>query len=145
MARAALFGDTVLAAAGRPSVEVITAAKTDLQAGQTIDGLGGYMTYGLAENAEVVQAERLLPIGLAEGCTLLRDIPKDGIITYDDVRLPEGRLSDQLRAEQDAMFWGRTGRDDPCVAPALPPRCCCFVPKYLNFPPSHTSTCSSPA
>jgi predicted homoserine dehydrogenase-like protein len=84
---------------------VIAAAKTDLRAGQTLDGLGGYMTYGLAENAEVVQAERLLPIGLAEGCTLLHDIPKDGIITYADVQLPPNRLSDQLRAEQDAMFW----------------------------------------
>ncbi|WP_322823140.1 NAD(P)-dependent oxidoreductase [Chloroflexus sp.] len=105
VARAALFGDTVLAAAGRPMVEVITAAKTDLYAGQTLDGLGGYMTYGLAENADVVQAERLLPIGLAEGCTLLRDIPKDGIISYADVQLPANRLSDQLRAEQDALFW----------------------------------------
>ncbi|MCX7859642.1 MAG: NAD(P)-dependent oxidoreductase, partial [Chloroflexus sp.] len=71
-----------------------------------IDGLGGYMTYGLAENADVAHAENLLPIGLAEGCVLRRDIPKDGVITYADVSLPSGRLSDQLRAEQDAMVWG---------------------------------------
>ena len=43
-------------------------------------------------------------MGVAEGCTLLRDIPQDQAITYDDVVLPEGRLVDQLRREQEAYF-----------------------------------------
>ena len=43
-------------------------------------------------------------MGLAEGCTLVHDVPKDTAITYDDVRVPGGRLVDQLRAEQDAAF-----------------------------------------
>jgi len=62
------------------------------------------MTYGLCENADVARSENLLPIGLAEGCHLKRSIPKDQVLTYDDVILPEGRLCDVLRAEQDAYF-----------------------------------------
>lgn len=104
VARAVLFGDAVLAPLGRPYVEVITAAKTDLKKGQTLDGLGGYMTYGLAENAAVLQDENLLPIGLAEGGRLTRDVAKDEVLTRDDVILPEGRLCDRLRAEQDKLF-----------------------------------------
>jgi predicted homoserine dehydrogenase-like protein len=102
--RVAIFGDATLASAGAPQVEVITTAKKDLKAGEVIDGIGYFMTYGECENADVVAQERLLPIGLAEGCTLKRDIPKDAALTYDDVEFPEGRLIDQLRAEQDRLF-----------------------------------------
>jgi predicted homoserine dehydrogenase-like protein len=103
-ARAVLCNDAALTPLGRPYVEVITAAKTDLKAGSTIDGLGHYMTYGLCENYPVAEQENLLPIGIAEGCKLKRDIPKDACITYDDVEIPEGRLVDKLREEQKAHF-----------------------------------------
>jgi predicted homoserine dehydrogenase-like protein len=43
-------------------------------------------------------------MGLAEGCRLRHDIPKDGVIGYDDVDVPQGRLCDRLRAEQEARF-----------------------------------------
>ena len=104
VARAVLLGDATIAPAGPPRVDVVAAAKTDLSAGNTIDGLGGYLTYGLAENSDVVAAERLLPIGLAEGCRLTRNVAKDAVLTYEDVEVPEGRLSDRLRAEQAAAF-----------------------------------------
>ena len=44
-------------------------------------------------------------MGLAEGCTLLRDVKKDQALTYADVKLPAGRLSDELRAQQNARFF----------------------------------------
>jgi predicted homoserine dehydrogenase-like protein len=103
IARAVLFGDATLAPIA-PMVEVITAAKVDLKAGETIDGLGYYMTYGLAENADVVDREDLLPIGVAEGCVLTRDIAKDEVLSYADVKLPGGRLIDHLRDEQRQRF-----------------------------------------
>ena len=103
-ARVVLFGDAVLAPVGAPKVEVITMAKTNLKSGDTLDGIGWYMTYGEAENANVTKAENLLPMGIAEGCKLKRDIPKDQALTYDDVILPEGRLVDKLRAEQTSYF-----------------------------------------
>ena len=101
--RAVLFGDATIAPDHGLRVEVVATAKKDLHGGETIDGFGGYMTYGLAENAETARAEDLLPIGLAEDARLTRDIPKDQVLTYADVERPEGRLSDRLRAEQDAL------------------------------------------
>jgi predicted homoserine dehydrogenase-like protein len=105
VARAVLFGDAALTPLGAPCVDVVTTAKIDLKAGQVLDGIGYYMTYGLCENSDVVRAQDLLPIGLAEGCQLKRDIPKDQVLTYADVELPEGRLCDKLRSEQNAYFF----------------------------------------
>jgi predicted homoserine dehydrogenase-like protein len=104
IARVALFGDPTVAPLDRPRVEVVATAKRDLRAGEALDGIGWYMTYGLAENADVVAAEDLLPMGLAEGCRLVRDVPQDQVLTYADVEVPEGRLCDRLRAEQNAHF-----------------------------------------
>jgi len=104
VARAVLFQDPVMAPLGGPIVDVVTTAKIDLKAGETLDGIGFYMTYGQCENSDVTQAQNLLPMGLAEGCRLKRDVSKDQVLTYDDVELPEGRLCDKLRAEQNAYF-----------------------------------------
>ena len=62
------------------------------------------MSYGQCENSEIVREQNLLPMGLAEGCRLKRDISKDQVLTYDDVELPQGRLCDKLRSEQNAKF-----------------------------------------
>jgi predicted homoserine dehydrogenase-like protein len=104
VARAVLLGDAAIAPLRGPLVDVVAAAKVDLEAGQELDSLGGYLTYGLAENADVVAAEGLLPIGLAPGCRLVRDVAKDAVLTRDDVEPPPGRLSDRLRAEQQKLF-----------------------------------------
>jgi len=104
IARAALFADAAIAPLGAPMVDVVAGAKIDLRAGTELDDLGHYMTYGLAENADVVRRDRLLPIGIASGCRLKRDIAKDAVLRYDDVEIPDGRLIDRLRAEQERMF-----------------------------------------
>jgi predicted homoserine dehydrogenase-like protein len=104
VARAALFGDATIAPADGPVVEVVAAAKVDLDPGQELDRIGGYLTYGLAENAGVARAENLLPLGLAEGARVLRRIERDEVLTLDDVELPEGRLSDRLWREQQERF-----------------------------------------
>src|SRR5207247_1988410 len=87
---------------------VVGAAQIELKAGQVLDGIGFYMTYGQCENAQLAQAEQLLPMGVAEGCRLKRDIGRDQVISYQDVDLPIGRLTDRLRAEQAVRF-GRLG------------------------------------
>jgi predicted homoserine dehydrogenase-like protein len=105
VARAVLFNDAAIAPLGSPCVDVLAAAKVDLKAGQILDGMGHYLTYGLCENSDVVSNQNLLPIGLAEGCRLKREIPQDQIITIDDVIFPEGRLCDLLRQEQTQHFF----------------------------------------
>jgi predicted homoserine dehydrogenase-like protein len=104
VARAVLFGDAAIAPLGSPLVDVVATAKIDLTPGEVLDGMGYYMTYGQCENSETVRAHNLLPMGLAEGCRLTRHIPRDQVLTYDDVELPAARLCDRLRAEQCAYF-----------------------------------------
>jgi predicted homoserine dehydrogenase-like protein len=104
VARAVLFGDAAIAPLGATSVEVLATAKQDLRAGTVLDGLGGYHTYGQAERADLVADDELLPMGLAEGCRLRADVPRDQVLSYADVELPEGRLVDRLRAEQAAVW-----------------------------------------
>jgi predicted homoserine dehydrogenase-like protein len=103
-ARAALFGDAVMEPAGPPRVEVVTTAKVDLAEGTELDAMGGYLTYGQCEVAETVAEERLLPMGVAEGCRVVRAVDKDAVLTYDDVEVPPGRVHDELRREQAAHF-----------------------------------------
>jgi predicted homoserine dehydrogenase-like protein len=104
VARAVLFGDAVIQPLAGPRVDVVATSKVPLAAGDVIDGLGGYKSYGVAEAYAISRRERLLPIGLAEGCRLKRAVPADTAITYDDVIVPEGRLINRLRAEQDALW-----------------------------------------
>lgn len=104
IARAGLFQDATITPLDRPYVEVVTTAKTDLKAGDKLDGIGHYTSYGLCENAEVARQENLLPLGLSEGCVLTRDIQKDQVITFADVTLPDNRLADKLWQEQIERF-----------------------------------------
>ncbi|MEH6773721.1 MAG: SAF domain-containing protein [Cereibacter changlensis] len=104
VARAVLFDDAALAPIDGPLVGVVAVAKRDLTAGETLDGIGGFMAYGQADNSEVIAKERLLPMGLAEGCVLTRDVAKDEVLTFADVRIPEGRRIDALYAEMEQVF-----------------------------------------
>lgn len=103
LARAVHFDDAVLRPGPRLMVDVVATAKRDLSSGTTLDGIGGYDTYGECERADVTVGSRLLPMGLAEGCRLVRDVAQDAVLTYDDVEVPQGRVVDQLRLEQDGM------------------------------------------
>ncbi len=104
IARAVLLHDAALTPLGKPYVEVVATAKKDLKQGETIDGIGGFMTYGQCENADVRIAESLLPLGFAEGCVLKKDIARDATLTFDDVIMPEGRFAYQLYKEQEDYF-----------------------------------------
>lgn len=115
IARAALFGDAVLAPLAGPQVGVVAVAKTDLRPGDLIDQLGGFEVYGMAENSESIDAEDLLPLGLALGSTIVRPVKKDQPLVFADVRFPAGRTIDQLYAEQRARF-GRPATNEGCVA-----------------------------
>lgn len=111
VARVALLNDVPMEPIGAPQVEVITIAKRPLKAGETLDGIGGFMTYGVCETAKIQMSDRLLPMGLAEGCRLKRDIGKDEAISWNDVTAPANELPHQLRAKQDARYF-------PALAPA---------------------------
>ena len=114
IARAALFDDATVTPKGAPVTQVIAVAKRDLKAGEVLDGVGGFMTYGVIENAQIFSDKvtdpqnfsdkNLLPMGIAGGCRLVCDIPKDTPLRNSDVEYPPGRLCDALRMEQFARF-----------------------------------------
>ncbi len=99
VARAVLMGDATVTPNGAPACDSIAVAKRDLKAGETLDGLGGFTSYALIENFDTSRRINALPMGVSEGCTIVRDVSKDQVITYDDVELPTGRLCDKLRSE----------------------------------------------
>jgi predicted homoserine dehydrogenase-like protein len=104
VARVVAFGDAAIAPASGPMVDVVALAKSDLEAGTVLDGLGGFHTYGVCENHPVVRRDGLLPMGLAEGSTLRRAVRRDEPLRVEDVDPPETSLTWELRAEQDAVF-----------------------------------------
>jgi predicted homoserine dehydrogenase-like protein len=103
-ARAVLFHDAATAPLAGPVVDVITIAKRDLKAGETLDGIGGFTSYGVAENSGICVTGSHLPMGLAEGCRLKHDIRKDQPLTCNDVDFPGDRLCDRLRRQQNEYF-----------------------------------------
>ncbi len=117
IARTCLFRDPVSRSLAGPVVEVCAVAKRDLKAGEVLDDYGMYMTYGEAANVEEMSGSRYLPQGLVEGCRLLQDVPRDSVITYNDVVLPAGRIADRLRAEQYRKFRGETWLQDLLDSP----------------------------
>jgi predicted homoserine dehydrogenase-like protein len=48
-------------------------------------------------------------MGLAEGCTLKRDVAKDQVLTSRDVEILTARVCDRLRAKQTKYFDGGQG------------------------------------
>ncbi len=104
VARAVLFGDAAIAPAGAPVCEVGTIAKRDMEAGEELDGIGGYDCYGVIDNVENARRDDALPVGLAAGARLTRAVARDQPIRNADVTLPAGRLVDDLRAQQAAHF-----------------------------------------
>lgn len=107
VARAALFGDATATPLGKPTCDVLTRAKRPLKAGEALDGIGGFCTYGMIENAEPAMKAQALPMGLSHNCAVKRNLPIDHILTYDDVEMPTGRLADSLRKEQDELFFSQ--------------------------------------
>ena len=84
--------------------DVLTVAKKDLTPGEIIDGIGGYMVYGLIDLYETTSKEKLLPIGLSQGCILKKCVKKGEPISYDDVDFPSDTLLLQLRKLQDKII-----------------------------------------
>lgn len=103
IAKAIFDGEPSIAPLGAPVAETIAVAKRDLKAGEEIDDIGGYMTYGTIERAEVTRAENLLPLGLAKGAKLLSDVKKNQVISYNNVKLNENSFMMILRKLQDRL------------------------------------------
>lgn len=102
--RAVLHGDATVAPVAGPVCDVISMAKRDMRAGERLDGIGGFCTYGLIENADIARSISALPLSLSEDCVLRRDVRKDDVISFADVTLPNRKVVDELWNEQLALW-----------------------------------------
>ena len=67
------------------SGDAAAVAKKDLKQGERLDGEGGYTAWGKIVPAERSLREGLLPIGLAHGVTMTRDVGEGSLLTWADV------------------------------------------------------------
>ena len=84
--------------------EVVCGTRKALKAGEIIDGEGGYAVYGMTTTAQKARSGRLVPLGLSQGLTLVRDVPADHQISEGDVRFDESAFIWKLRREQEQVF-----------------------------------------
>ncbi|HWZ99321.1 MAG TPA: Gfo/Idh/MocA family oxidoreductase [Candidatus Dormibacteraeota bacterium] len=109
--RAIILRDPTVTPLAGPVCEVLAVAKRDLKAGERLDGIGGFCVYGLIDNATTARSTFALPIALSEDCVMRRDVPKDRALTFEDVEMPQGRLTEALWREQNARW--------PIITPEL--------------------------
>lgn len=107
VARMMVYGQTC-GAPTADAAEVVAAAKKPLAVGTQLDGEGGFTVYGIIERVDVARAESLVPIGLLHGAEVVSDVPEDGIITYENVKLRDSFLL-ELRRRQEAITEGYGG------------------------------------
>ncbi|HCV43159.1 MAG TPA: NAD(P)-dependent oxidoreductase [Bacteroidetes bacterium] len=101
VARAVLLRDATTSPLGyQATCEVFAVAKRDLTEGEMLDGVGGFMTYGVIDNSPAVRSKDLLPMGLSQGYRVKRAIRKDQPLTFSDVAIESNRLCDRLYLEQ---------------------------------------------
>ena len=104
IASAALRGEPTGAPFAGHRAEVVCATRAPMRAGELIDGEGGYAVYGTCVPAELARRHDLVPLGLAHGLRLVRDVPRDHPIGTADVTFDDSSFLWKLRREQDAMF-----------------------------------------
>jgi predicted homoserine dehydrogenase-like protein len=104
VARAVIQNDVGIAARETPSAEVAAVAKRDLDAGETLGGIGGADYYGWIY--KVSDAEGMLPLGLAAGARTTRPVEKGSPISLAGVELAENSFVVILRQLQDAALVG---------------------------------------
>lgn len=84
--------------------DVVTTAKRRLRAGEVLDGEGGYTVYGRLAPAHRSLELGALPLGLAGGAKLVRDVPQDRPVRWDDVELDESLFAVKIRRELETEF-----------------------------------------
>ncbi|ETN40640.1 uncharacterized protein HMPREF1541_04919 [Cyphellophora europaea CBS 101466] len=84
--------------------DVVATAKKNLVAGEMLDGEGGHTVVGKLMPAEVSLEIEGLPIGLAHGLKLKRDVKKDQGLSWADVEFSEDSQVVKVRREMEAIF-----------------------------------------
>ncbi|HUV13260.1 MAG TPA: SAF domain-containing protein, partial [Acidobacteriota bacterium] len=105
VAEAVIYGETTLVPREMNS-EVIAVAKKDLKAGDIIGDIGGFEVYHRIYRYKEARKLNGVPMGLATGARVLKDIAADELLTKDALALDTTRIAYRLRQLQDELLAG---------------------------------------
>lgn len=57
-----------------------------------MDGIGGFSAYAIIEEHKIAKQNNFIPIALINGATVVKDISKGSLITFDQVKLKKTAL-----------------------------------------------------
>ncbi len=88
----------------RYRADAVATAKSDLKAGEYLDGEGGFAVWAKAIPAQRASKLGALPIGLAHHIKLKRPVERDQIVTLDDVEITEDKDIFDIRTDQNRLL-----------------------------------------
>src|SRR5690349_19179204 len=103
--------------------DAVAIAKKNLNAGEVLDGEGGYTVVGRLMPAADSLAGQCLPLGLAHGWKMLRPVAAGQPLTWHDVACDEGSSAVRARREMESAIApdsdrSRYGRPAPAASAA---------------------------
>ncbi len=88
----------------RYRADAVATAKGDFDAGDYLDGEGGFKVWAKSIPASRATALKALPIGLAHHIKLKRPVKQDQIVTLDDVEITDDLDIFEMREAQNALL-----------------------------------------
>jgi predicted homoserine dehydrogenase-like protein len=88
--------------------DVVAIAKRDLKTGEVLDGEGGFTVWGKQTPARASLEGGCLPLGLAQGATLRREVAVGQRLRWLDVELDEASPAVRFRREMERAIGDRT-------------------------------------
>jgi len=110
VAEAVIYGEAVLFS-DHLVAEVVSIAKRPLKAGETVGDLGSPDIYNLVYPYAEARARKAIPMGLAVGGKVIKDIAKGEMLTEENVAPDTSKLVYQLRRLQDTMLAAEQSRE----------------------------------
>jgi predicted homoserine dehydrogenase-like protein len=90
--------------------DVAAVAKRNLRAGEMLDGEGGYTVWGKLMPAPASLRVGALPIGLAHGVKLVRDVGHGAVVRWSDVEIDASSETVKARKAMETMFASKSSR-----------------------------------
>lgn len=103
VAEAVIYGEPTVTAKSMYS-EVASMAKRDLKAGEKIGGIGSADIFNRIYTYKEAKEKKAIPMGIAPGGIVLRDIPKGAMLTEENYAPDTSSFVYKLRKLQDSMF-----------------------------------------
>ena len=98
--------------------DAVAIAKRTLRVGEVLDGEGGYMVYGRLMTADESLRIGGLPIGLAHGVALTREVAAGAPVSWNDVAQRETDDTVRVRRDMERLFERGAQHEAPAIASA---------------------------